>query len=346
MPEPTTTPGPTAAGHARSAPSRRNERRFGLLLRLAGTVALLAWVLRQVDEGAVLAHFARLSAAGYIAAALLACAAQMLIASNLRWSLHRVAGQPAAAPLPRFEALRIHGLGLFANLFLPTSIGGDVVKSVALRRDADGVVSAAAAVILTRALSVPSLVLGASVGLVLCWPRLTATDGVLAPTLAAVFGGMALGLLVVWVARRPAVRVARRLCPVRLREKFNPVFDVVGQLTLAAVLPPIAISACYTVCVAVWTWWVALAMGLPLDLGVFLFATPTVFLLTLLPISIHGIGVREAAYINLLAPFAIGQEAAMALAWLALSLIVVFGLCGGLLFLLGRRAPRAVEPRG
>jgi len=73
-----------------------------------------------------------------------------------------------------------------------------------------------------------------------------------------------------------------------------------------------------------------LAIGLNINIPFFYFALIVTItgLITLIPISISGIGTRDAALILLLAPFAIIKEQAMALSVLILSITVFTSLIG------------------
>ena len=83
-------------------------------------------------------------------------------------------------------------------------------------------------------------------------------------------------------------------------------------------------------------------LGIALDLSVawyaYLVVVPLVSLLTMLPLSFNGIGVREYSLILLLAPFGVSQEQATALGlgWFALTIGV--GLVGGLVYLFSDRS--------
>lgn len=69
-----------------------------------------------------------------------------------------------------------------------------------------------------------------------------------------------------------------------------------------------------------------------------------VIFITMVPVSLAGIGLREGAFLFFLAPYGVAEERALALSFLVFAAtVVVFGLVGGLLEakgeLLGRRPP-------
>jgi hypothetical protein len=78
------------------------------------------------------------------------------------------------------------------------------------------------------------------------------------------------------------------------------------------------------------------ALGLPAPAYFYWILVPMVTLLTLLPISVNGMGVREGATAMLLAPFGVNQGAALslALAWFAVHACA--SVLGGFVYLFGR----------
>ena len=76
----------------------------------------------------------------------------------------------------------------------------------------------------------------------------------------------------------------------------------------------------------------ARAMGLSIS-GLALFtAIPITAIITALPVSINGLGVREVAYAGLLSYFGIAPEEAVALSLVMTATIVGWSLIGGLLY--------------
>ena len=83
------------------------------------------------------------------------------------------------------------------------------------------------------------------------------------------------------------------------------------------------------------------AMGLGLPAGAYCLAVPAVALLTILPVSISGVGVREGALVWMLASYGVSQELAVTLGLLWFLVTVVSGLAGGIVYLCGVQAATA-----
>jgi hypothetical protein len=87
---------------------------------------------------------------------------------------------------------------------------------------------------------------------------------------------------------------------------------------------------------AVMVWLLARALGLSLEMTLFFALVPLVSLLSLAPISINGLGVREGGVVVLLAPLGVAAEEAITLALLWFSVFVAAGLAGAGCYLFGR----------
>ena len=79
-------------------------------------------------------------------------------------------------------------------------------------------------------------------------------------------------------------------------------------------------------------WLVGQAIQAPIPASYYWIMVPMVTLLTLLPISLNGMGVREGGTILFLAPLGISHATALSLALLWFSVFTVVSLLGGLLY--------------
>ncbi len=91
---------------------------------------------------------------------------------------------------------------------------------------------------------------------------------------------------------------------------------------------------------------VGAALGLKVQPYYYGVVVPLVTLLTLLPISVNGMGLREVGYMTLLAPVGIDGETAVLLAFLSFAVVTVASLAGVGFSLFGRFPRFRVEPAG
>jgi len=85
-------------------------------------------------------------------------------------------------------------------------------------------------------------------------------------------------------------------------------------------------------------WLVCLALNIDLSFFEVCVVIPCVLMITMLPISINAIGVREVAFVYFAGLFGVSSEQALVLAWVAFTFVIIQGLLGGVVFAL-RRAP-------
>lgn len=236
----------------------------------------------------------------------------------------------AGAGLNITQAARCYFAGLLGSLFLPSLIGGDLVRAALAMRLGRSKAAVLLGSFLDRVVDLAALTLLATAGALLV-PRaldersrrifmlLGAAGALLAIVLAAV--------VLLLPVRRFSYRMRRRFARLRSAGRSMARSPQVGaaSLSLAIVAQLIFINLSIRL---------AHACGLALIFRAWLFAWPLAKLSAALPITQGGIGVREAALAALLLPF--GAPAALSVAaGLAWEAIVISGaLLAGLLSLL------------
>ena len=98
----------------------------------------------------------------------------------------------------------------------------------------------------------------------------------------------------------------------------------------------IALSFLLQINVITFYWVLAHALGLGMDFSAFWIIVPLAIFVMMAPVTINGIGLREAVFIFLLGQWQIGQSEALAFAWLEYGSFLAFGLFGGLVYALRR----------
>lgn len=219
--------------------------------------------------------------------------------------------------------------GLFGTLFLPSIIGGDVVRlAVGLRRSPNpaGVL---AGNVVDRFVDVGAqggLVLA---GIILLPGALPATlQGQAKRTLLFLTAGFTILVVLSLLLYRPlfggrSIRFRRRLA--RLRHALRSVSGA-PHILLPAWLLGTAIQTMFLVLTAQ----LAEACGLTLPLRDWFFAWPLAKLAAVLPLTQGGIGVREAALVGLLAPFGAAPHLVLAAGLVWEAVIISGGLLAGL----------------
>jgi len=237
------------------------------------------------------------------------------------------------ARAPYGSVFRIYFAGLFANLFLPSIAGGDVVRAGLAMRGSERKNVVVLGSVLDRLFDTLALVILVLVGSGLSEASLAPSErnlvlaiGASVP-LAALIVAVSLALpLPAWV---PAAAHAIRD---KLRGAMRYFVRHIGTALVAFTLS-VAIQALFVGVAAT----VGRDCGIDLPLAVWLFVWPLAKLVAMAPVSLGGLGVREAALALLFGRFGVPAAQAVGVGLLWQTLIVAAGLFGGLFYAMGRR---------
>jgi glycosyltransferase 2 family protein len=231
------------------------------------------------------------------------------------------------------QAVRCYFAGLFGSLFLPSLIGGDILRLAMALRVAKSRAGVVLGSLVDRMSDFAALAALAATGAAL-------VPGSLDPRSRKIFelvGGIAILAVAIMAAviamlpvRRFSFRMKRRF--VRLRRAVHSTMKQPGAM-LRALSMSVTVQTIFIVLNVV----LADACGLHLRFRVWLFAWPLAKLAAAVPITQAGIGVREAALAALLVPFGATAVLAVAsgLAWDAVS--ISGAIAGGIFALLAGR---------
>lgn len=217
--------------------------------------------------------------------------------------------------------------GLAANLGLPGLAGGDLVRAAYLI-PAVGVKRAAMASVADRVLDTATLVLLIAIALPLAGMP-PAIAGVVQPSGGWLMVLAGVGALVAAMA----LRVARHT---RAGQTVASAWRELAERRTAlgmALLISLGVQAAFVLTNV----WLARQVGVTTGLAAWFVAWPLSKLIAVLPISLGGLGVREAALVSLLSPYGADSNAVLASGLLWQGVLAVSGLAGLALTQLLRR---------
>jgi uncharacterized protein (TIRG00374 family) len=326
---------PRAPGERAPATAPRVPGAARSLARLAVSAALLAAVTWRLDLGALARKAGHLEPRWVLATFLVVFAAVAI--SAWKWGMVLAWRR---RPLPYGRLFRHYLVGLFFNNVLPTSIGGDAVRAWEAARDTGDAPEAVGSVITER------LVAGAALGVtaLLGLPFVDATPRLLLLVIA--FLAVDLALVAAFLVPRVAERVASSVLPRRLAGARGAVSATVGAVRESLRAPGlfvrvVLLSVLFQLLVAAVNACLFEAMGVPVSLARCVVYTPMIFTLTMLPVSLSGLGVREAAYAYFFGQAGVAQADAVAASLLFFLVVGLASLPGAPLFALNRRRERA-----
>jgi uncharacterized protein (TIRG00374 family) len=265
-------------------------------------------------------------------------------AMALRWQL-LLGAKGVSVPLGWLT--RTYFVALFAGQFLPAAIGGDAVRVVELGRRTGDAPESVASVLIDRLVGLVSLVVLAVVAVLVSGPGrrvgVVAAEGAFGAAAAAalllLFSSRLRGTVARWLEPRASGR--RLAAGGRFYEALHAYRD--HRATLVAVgLLALAVQAARVGVI----WMLARALGLHVPDSVVLLAGPVVFAALALPVSLNGIGVREAVFVYFLHGHATRPEAiALGLAFFAVGTLTALGGAAVLVVRFIRYGVGAVRPR-
>jgi uncharacterized protein (TIRG00374 family) len=309
------------------------------------SMALLAFLLRSLDLAAFRALFARLPLWFYLLSLLVVLGGQVVYA--WRW---RLLLAEAGVRVPLLLTVRQYFIGTFLNNFLPSTVGGDVGKVYILGRD-HGYRVVMASVVLDRMLGLAMLAIWATLALwlfrmpspVLTAARLAVTGIAALLTAILVVTGTGTGGLagrVAWLGPR-AVAIAGHLQQFRgdmAVSVRSPLLML--QAALAVIGYALAAGAVYVVFIRIQT---GSAPPFIMTTGVVM-ATAV---LSNIPVSLNGLGLREQVHALLLAPLGVPREVAVAVSLLFFGHLLVSSLFGAVFWIQSHpRARHRAAPLG
>jgi len=296
--------------------------------RTGVTVLLLALVASRLDWSQIATRLREGQPLDFLFAVGLVVLA--LVAGAWRWHalLYR-----AGVPVGAGRLARIYAVSTFSSSFLPTTAGGDVTRALLVTRGPD-LRRVAVSIVVDRA--------GGLAGMIgIAWLAFALepgdvpshTDAVLIWTtlVLALAGG-----LIVAAALRGG-RAVRRIVPDRLLAMARDSRDVLRAYASDPGLLGkwLALSVLYQALIAFQLVMLARAIDVDLSFATAAVALTLVTLVTLVPISIGGFGVREGSYVVLLGGVSIAASDATLISVLSVAALLVASLPGAYLIMRG-----------
>jgi glycosyltransferase 2 family protein len=318
-------------------------------LKILVSVALLGVLAWRTDWAHVAEVFGQLQFGWWAAALGVLLFAQML--SSLRWQL---LARPFGFDQPLSYFFGYYFIGMFFNLILPTSVGGDVVRAWYLDHSPGRRLSAFVSVFVDRLSGL--LVLLALAGIATLFSPLDLPAWI-EWSVWGTLSVFAIGAVGAWwyfglrdgEGEAPAEpnaipdsRLGGSLALPRRSQRFVVLQSAIRNLQSAMVQQPsllftttllsIGVQAANVVLV----WLVGMAIAAPVPPGYYWIVVPMVSLLQVVLPSLNGHGVREGGLILFLSPVGVPAGTALTLSFLWFAVMATASLCGGAVYLFGR----------
>ncbi len=299
-------------------------KKRNIILRSACSAALLAYLIYKTDFTPLRATLSGFRPGFYLLAVIGVCVYQYLYGLILKILLWTKGNKIGA-----FEIFRLLIVSIFFGTFLPGGAGPDIILAYNLSRSTPRKEDALSALIFTRMMTLFVMLLAASI--------ISMLPGVSVPYIRNLtFILLSIFLLFYFtISSEKGLRLSQKLfsryrwsatfhqthCTVSSYGKNKVILLTVFLMSILTVSSKVAID-----------YIIALSLGLDIQLIYFFIFVPLVSIVTIIPVSISGIGVREGAYVKLLSTIGLAPANSFSISILSFSLSLWFCIAGAIIY--------------
>ena len=305
-------------------------------IKLIVSFSLLAYLISRLD-------YRRLWAVVHDAAPLwLLLSTLILIARNWvgAWRC-RVLLQAKGLDIRMSYAVLLYFTSQFFNLFLPTSIGGDVARGYYLGKEIGHWADVAAAVVMERLLGFVALIVLVVISVPFC--LMVIGNAMIFYVALGLCLATLLFIVLVLSPRVTGLPFLHRMKALerrmqQLRSLLNSLrsFKDRPRLAYAFILSLVfQLVAVYT------TYLLALGMGQAIPLLYFLLILPLVQIVSMFPFTLSGLGVREGAFVYLFTLVGVDSHIGLSIGLLFFAQLLVLSIIGGVIYIQQREGAKS-----
>lgn len=291
---------------------------------------LIYWLLRKVGLLRIGAEITAADGLWFAGALILFLVSHLLGALQWRLLLRR-----EGIHLSWLRILGVYFVGLFFNNFLISSMGGDVFRMIDIHKASGQKAAAVSTVFLDR---FAGLFVMFSLA-IFSWPWLMARQAAgprMQLLMILLVAGWALAIAVLFSKRaaKPLAYVLRRLLPDRLTQPMREIYGQIhafgrgGRSVLWVLILALAVQTARIMT----HYLLARAVNVSLSPLVFFVLVPIIALVSSLPVSFGGLGIRENMGVLLFAKVGVTASAAFSIEFLIYIVAILTALPGGLVF--------------
>jgi len=240
--------------------------------------------------------------------------------------------------IPLIKLLALYYIGLFFNNFMPSVIGGDVVKIYQLSKCTQKGIDAALSVIITRLISIWALLLIVATALI------STGWGMEVPNIVTVLIiSFLVGIVLMpFLGSRLLIHL-NRVSRIKKNARINLILEhicmsinLLKTHKLAILLSLIHALICHMLSVFA-NYLLSLSLGFSISFYYFFLFMPLINLIIILPISVNGFGLREGVFVLLFNQVGLSTSAAISLSLIGRLNTLLSSLLGGMAYVLTGR---------
>lgn len=295
------------------------KRRIKTLVKLLVSAACLAMVYRSVDFSKLGSTLRALSPISAVLIISFYALGQLL--SSIKWNIFM---REVGIERTRLQVIAAYCAGMFVNSFGFGTVGGDVTRAVAVRPERGKRAATVATVVADRIHGLGVLLSIAAIAILIVRPAVL--EPFYSPTLA-----------ILWLVAFPIGWVVVPKVLASIVPESHPWASAAVMAARAFPKSPKTFAKATFISALAHTLQISMMLlvasnfAIPVSIGYLIAVVPLVNFASALPISINGIGVREAMYVALLTPEGVSREAAVSFGAIWIVAVTIVGALGGLM---------------
>lgn len=297
-----------------------------MAVKIGVSALILYFLFRGIDMKAFWATFTSVKPWAVVLAAGIIISMQSV--SSLRWSVILKKDMD----VPYRKLLSIYFIGMFFNNFLPTMVGGDLVKGYYLYKYSNKGDVSLASIFMDRYAGFTALMVITAISLIPGYALIQGTE--LPAFFALLIGGFSVMSLVLWVGPLHSwvMSILAKIHFYGINRKIDTFYKVLMSYKAHhGILWKIFVCSVYVQCAVMIGYYIlGSALGMEVPVGYFFLYIPLITAVAMLPISLSGLGLREGAFVFLFTRVGatVEQATALSLMWFAISALV--SIIGGI----------------
>ncbi len=286
------------------------------LLRFVLPAILILWLISKVDWKTVLPLIKQISWFTIAGSAILFFCSHLIFAFRWRYLL-----QIKNISIPYIKLLGYVFISIFVSNFLPTTIGGDVVKMVGVAKDRENDKSlAAASVVADRLYNLAGMAVLLPAAIAIIGSQV----GLFHSSTNSGFTSSAVGIL-------PWIKTAW-LKVIKLWDSAKEWFTSPGCIIYSLILSILSVSFNFGA-----FWLILKGLGINISYWQAMSVSILSYFVALIPVAINGLGVQESSITYLLVSLGAGTDQAIAAAFMIRIVTLAVSLLGGVWLILGAK---------
>lgn len=302
------------------------RRFFSFLLRFIVSASLIIFVFSKID----IKNFLNSLKEANILLLLFSLSLHFVgaLLGSSRWN---VLLKSYGIEVPQRELYRLYMIGSFFNTFLPTSVGGDAVRMLKVSSLTEKRAQAVTSVFIERFIGMFVLYIISFFSYAFYFKFREGKELLLA-ILFLLFVSIA---FVLFILSPISEKIIKIIPSSFLKEKLNKIhyslkYPVKEPLSLTKV---ILYTTFLQINVVIYFFIISIAIKIKLSIVYFFILIPIILTVTMLPITLGGIGLREGGFVFLFSKFGVSPEKALSLSILGYFISIIFAIFGGLIYI-------------